>query len=129
MATKNVLTPFEIGDLVCMYRRRKKGLGVLLDYIHNIEECLGDNPAEVLRIYRSYPAAHWRNRDAYRQRICSQSMCPDLTFDFFIYNTAFTETLKVSFVEIQWFKRPSTFNVGGLSAPRGWFPAAWVRKY
>lgn len=117
------------GDLVFMFRRRKKGLGVVLHYLHNIEECMGEPPIDVLKIYRSYPVKEWRKRDAYRQSICSKSSNPDLVFDFFVYNTAFQETVKVSFVEVQWFKAPSTFNVDGLSAVRGWFPSQWVKKY
>jgi len=97
--------------------------------LHNIEECMRAPPIDVLKIYRSYPVKEWRKRDAYRQSICSKSSNPDLVFDFFVYNTAFQETLKVSFVEVQWFKAPSTFNVGGLSAVRGWFPSQWVKKY
>ena len=120
---------FWAGDLVFMFRRRKKGLGVVLRYVHSIEECIGRNPGHILHVYRSYPIKEWRKRDAYRQSICSQSSNPDLVFDFFVYNTAFQETLKVSFVEVQWFNAPSTFNVDGLSALRGWFPSQWVKKY
>ena len=129
MDTEHALKPFKIGDLVCMYRRKKQGLGEVLDYIPDIEECLGIDPRGTLEIYRSYTVKEWRNRDRYRQQVCMRSKCPDLAFDFFIYNTAFADSLKISFVEVQWFKRPSTFSVDGISAPRGWFPAAWVRRY
>ncbi len=120
---------FAPGDLVFMFRRRKKGLGVVIDYVHNIEECIGGDAIEVLESYRNYEIKEWRHRDAYRQRVCRESTNPDLVFDFFVYNTAFQDTLKVSFAEVQWFKAPSTFNVDGVSAARGWFPCRWLKKY
>lgn len=120
---------FATGDLVFMFKRHKQGLGVVIDYVHNIGECIGEDAAEVLKVYRSYPIKQWRHRDAYRQRVCKASTNPDLVFDFFVYNTAFQDTLKVSFAEVQWFKAPSTFNIEGVSAPRGWFPCKWLKKY
>ena len=112
-----------------MYRRKEKGLGVLIRYIESIEECLGIDPVQVLAKYRGYSIKEWRKRDLYRQRICAQASDPDLAFDFFVYNIAFEDTLKVSFGEVQWFKLPSTFNVEGVSARRGWFPISWIRQY
>ena len=120
---------FVTGDLVFMYRRRKQGLGIVIDYIHNIEDCIGASATEVLEAYRNYEIKEWRDRDAYRQRICRESSHPDLVFDFFVYNTAFQDRLKVSFAEVQWFQAPSTFNVDGASATRGWFPCQWLKKH
>ena len=117
------------GDLVCMWARKEKGLGVLIRYVATIEDCIGMDPATVLTEYRSYTTKEWRKRDLYRKRICAQADDPDLAFDFFVYNIAFEDTLKVSFAEVQWLKPPSTFNVEGTSAKRGWFPASWIRKH
>ena len=126
MTTKSKITP---GDLVYMHKRQEKGLGVVVRYIDNIEECIGMNPIEVIQIYKSHSAKEWRKRDLYRQRVCAQSNDPDLAFDFFVYNIAFEDSIKISFVEIEWFKAPSTFNVEGIISTRGWFPVCWIEKY
>ena len=111
------------GDLVFMFRRRHKGLGVVLKYVDNMDECLGGSASGIFEEYKKFSTNQYRLRDEYRREVCSDSDDPDLAFDFFIYNVAFKGKLKTQFAYVRWFKRPSTFAADGIHSLTGWIPA------
>jgi hypothetical protein len=117
------------GDLVFMFRRRHKGLGVVLKYVDNMDECLGGSASGIFEEYKKFSTNQYRLRDEYRREVCSDSDDPDLAFDFFIYNVAFKGKLKTQFAYVRWFKRPSTFAADGIHSLTGWIPAAWLKSY
>ena len=117
------------GDLVFMFRRRSKGLGIVVEYVNSIEEVLGANAREVFSKYQSFSTKEWHQRDEFRNQICMRATDHDLAFDFFIYNIAFKGKLKTKFAYVKWFKNPSTFAANGLHAESGWIPARWLKSY
>jgi len=127
--TKSSLSPLVVGDLVCMFRRRSKGLGIVMHYCADIEECMKRNPEEVMESYREFAIKDWRRRDDFKKMICRDSCDSDLVFDFFLYNTAFKGKLKTKFAFVKWFKKPSTYSADAVYSLTGWFPAEWLRAY
>jgi len=119
----------KVGDLVCMYRRRSKGMGIVTKYCPNVGDTMRENPASVMEVYRDYAVKDWRKRDQFKKTICERSTDSDLVFDFFLYNTAFKGKLKVKFAYVQWFKKPSTYSADAIYSNVGWFPAEWLRSY
>lgn len=118
-----------VGDLVCMYRRRSKGLGIVVKHCRDIGECLGADPETILKTYREYAVKDWRVREQFKLHVCSESCDYDLVFDFFLYNTAYRDKLKVGFVFVEWVKKPSDHSSDAVYSKSGWFPVEWLKTY
>jgi len=129
MTKKRTSPKLKVGDLVCMYRRRAKGMGIVLRYCDDVSEPMGEDAAAVLETYRDFAIRDWRRRDEFKQSICARSGDPDLVFDFFLYNTAFKGKLKKQFAFVRWSKKPSTYSADAVYALSGWFPAEWLKAY
>lgn len=122
-------TKIKVGDLVCMYRRRSKGMGIVLRYCDDVGVYMGEDATEVMEVYREFAVKDWRARDNFKKSICSRSSEPDLVFDFFLYNVAFKGKLKKRFAYVKWSKKPSTYAADAVYANCGWFPAEWLKAY
>lgn len=118
-----------VGDLVCMYRRRSKGLGVVLKYCSDIGACMDEDPETVMEVYRDFAIKDWRRREEFKKQICQKSKDPELVFDFFLYNTAYKGKLKTKFAFVEWVKKPSNHSVDVVYSRNGWYPADWLRSY
>jgi hypothetical protein len=119
----------KVGDLVCLYRRRSKGMGIVTEYCDDVSVLMDADAETVMEIYREYSIKDWRRRDEFKQTMCSRSDNPDLIFDFFLYNTAFKGKLKKRFAFVRWSKRPSTYQADAVYSSSGWFPAEWLKAY
>ena len=119
----------KVGDLVCMYRRRAKGLGIVLRYCDDVGEHMGEDAQTILELYKDFAVKDWRARDTFKKSICQKSSDPDLVFDFFLYNVAFKGKLKKRFAYVRWSKKPSTYSADAVYSTCGWFPAEWLRSY
>ena len=118
-----------VGDLVCMYRRRSKGMGIILRYCGDIGECMNEDAETVMEVYREFAIKDWRRRDEFKTQICQKSCDSNLVFDFFLYNTAFQGKLKTSFAYVKWLKRPSNHTADVMYSQCGWFPSEWLKSY
>ena len=128
--TKKITSPrIKVGDLVCMYRRRSKGMGIVLRYCDDVSELMGEDAQTVLEVYKDFAVKDWRTRDRFKKAVCAKSTEPDLIFDFFLYNVAFKGKLKKRFAYVRWSKKPSTYTADAVYSTSGWFPAEWLRAY
>ena len=118
-----------VGDLVCLYRRRSKGLGIILRYCNDIGSLINEDPRTVMEVYRDFAIKDWRRREDFKTQICQKSADPDLVYDFFLYNTAYKGKLKIKFAFIEWLKKPSNHSADIVYSQNGWFPADWLRSY
>ena len=112
-----------------MYRRRAKGMGIILRYCDDVSEPMGEDAETVLEVYKDFAVKDWRARDKFKKSICQKSSDPDLVFDFFLYNVAFKGKLKKRFAYVRWSKKPSTYNADAVYSLSGWFPAEWLKAY
>jgi len=128
-----------VGDLVCMYRRKKKGMGIVLELTEDIIESAGventtfqqvcedlqaiDNPPGGTLVHKKYMA-----RRDYGERLCRAATRPNLIRTCMLYNSSWARKPKKEFVRIRWFDRPSMYENAQIKEPEEWCPADWVRK-
>jgi hypothetical protein len=113
------------GDLVCLYRRKTKGLGIVLNYVEDVGVALDIDVPKVLGKLRSS-----NNRVTQALEISSmirRSEHKDLASDFFMYNEGWSTKLKVQFAYVRWFKKPSNYESDTIYADAEWYPAEWLK--
>jgi hypothetical protein len=115
------------GDLVCMFRRRKKGCGLVLEYVEDINKKLNYNVVQTLEIMNELGPYDRERRRQLRQMAITESDLPALAFDFFTYNDAWAPKLKTKFVYVKWIKRPSEYISTSTQHNAAWYPVDWLR--
>ena len=111
----------EIGELVCLYRRKHKGLGIIL--------AKGTiNPHEI-QILETAKKSDWQKKSKLKQKLLREAADQDLLEAAFTYNLWQTNAkLKKDFVYIKWLHRPSEYEQTKTSADADWFPLDWVGR-
>ena len=124
------MAKINVGDLVCMYRRKKKGMGIVLektdDIIEsaNIEVTFDEVHAELIRLQKDYSA-----RTRYKKELRKQSDRPELISTCLLYNgQGWARKPKKAFVRIRWFDRPSLYESNQTSTDEEWAPVDWLKK-
>ena len=124
------MAKINVGDLVCMYRRKKKGMGIVLektdDIIEsaNIEATFDEVHAELIRLEKDY-----NGRTKYKRQLRGQSRRPELISTCLLYNgQGWAKKPKKAFVRIRWFERPSLYESSETNVDEEWCPADWLRK-
>lgn len=114
-------TKVKRGDLVCLYRRKEKGVGIILE--------TATLPAENLKIIKLAKKADWNRKAELKRTAMSNSDDKTLIEAAFLYNLWQSNAkLKKDFVYIKWLKRPSEYEQTKTTADSDWFPADWVGR-
>jgi len=117
-----------VGDLVCMYRRKNKGLGLILDKIDDIGKAAGINAIDIIKDMSELKS--WLARTEYKKSIIDTASNKGLAQAFFAYNAqSWCKKPKTCFVQIKWFRPPSDYENLSLKEDINWYPADWVKKY
>lgn len=116
------MAKINVGDLVCMYRRKKKGMGIVLektdDIIEsaNIEATFDEVHAELIRLEKDY-----NGRTKYKRQLRGQSRRPELISTCLLYNgQGWAKKPKKAFVRIRWFERPSLYESNETNVDEEW---------
>ena len=123
------MAKIKVGDLVCMYRRKKKGMGIVLEHTPDliIKADVGMTFDEfnnfLLKAGDSYDA-----KVAARRNLQLEAKYPELITTCMIYNASWAKKPKKEFVRIRWFDRPSLYETGQITEEEEWCPADWVRR-
>ena len=124
------MAKINVGDLVCMYRRKKKGMGIVLEKTDdivesaNIEATFDEVHAELIRLQKDYSA-----RTRYKKELRKQSDRPELISTCLLYNgQGWARKPKKAFVRIRWFDRPSLYESNQTSTDEEWAPVDWLKK-
>ena len=119
-----------VGDLICMYRRKKKGMGIVLEKTDDIIESAGvdvtfeEVHAELIRMEKFY-----NERSRYRKSLRNKAKRPELINTCLLYNgMGWARKPKKVFVRIRWFERPSLYESNEVSADEEWCPIDWLKK-
>jgi hypothetical protein len=112
----------QIGDLVCMGRRKTKGMGIVLDYCPNAARRTGINIDQYLRFDRSEKYLR------YTQMI---DRAPESDRDLiraFMHtnNDTCYKKFKNKFAFVRWSKKPSFYESAQVSEDEGWYPIDWL---
>jgi len=124
------MAKINVGDLVCMYRRKKKGMGIVLEKTDDIIESakiditFEELYTELIRLEKDY-----NGRTKYKRELRSQSERPELISTCILYNgQGWARKPKKAFVRIRWFDRPSLYENNETSTDEEWSPIGWVKK-
>jgi hypothetical protein len=121
------IMPIKVGDLVCLYRRKHKGMGMVLEAIEDIEEVSGLDGFECIVKMRSMNS--WDSRRDYKMKTIRESKNEDAANLFWEYHEyAHSPKIKTSFVKVRWFKRPSNYETRTIREDSGWYPTSWLKK-
>ncbi len=116
------------GDLVCMHRRKNKGLGIVLEKIGympkelNMEGTL-ESAMQVLSQITDY-----NEKRILREALVKQSANPDAAAVFLMYNAqGWCKKPKYTFARVRWFKKPSAYE-SNIKEEENWCPEDWLKK-
>jgi len=112
----------KVGELVCLYRRKHKGIGIVLE-----KETLSDEKIKIIEIAQK--EADWKQKEQLKRKAITEASQKGLIEAAFLYNLWQTNAkLKKDFVYIKWFQRPSEYEQTKTTADADWFPLDWVGR-
>jgi hypothetical protein len=123
------MAKINVGDLVCMYRRKKKGMGIVLEHTPDIIM-----KADVGLTFDEFNNFLLKAGDSYDAKVAARrnlqrgAKYPELITTCMIYNASWAKKPKKEFVRIRWFERPSLYETGQITEEEEWCPADWVRR-
>ena len=110
-----------VGDLVCLYRRKHKGIGIILERV-----TLSKEKIKTIEIARK---SDWKQKAQLKRKALSEERRPELVEAAFLYNLwQANAKLKREFVYIKWFQRPSEYDQTKTTSDADWFPLDWVGR-
>ncbi len=118
----------KVGDLVCMYRRKNKGMGIVLEYAEDLIE-----KAEAGVTFDEFMDAidnigsRYDARATYRRKLKEHAKYPDLITTCLIYNASWARKPKKEFVRVRWFDNPSLYETSKTKEMEEWCPIDWLK--
>lgn len=124
----------EVGDLVCLPRRKTPGLGLVLKHIPDVATVLDlESPRELLKEMDHY---NWFKREAAITKIVDACKKPEITRAFFYYNLGAFKKYKNSLTLVKWFNPPSAWvkqptkqYAGPADVDPMWYPSDWLKAF
>ena len=116
------------GDLVCMHRRKNKGIGIVLEKIEDMPKELNmegtlESAMQVLSQITDY-----NEKRIFREALEKQSANPDAAAVFLMYNAqGWCKKPKYTFARVRWFKKPSAYE-SNIKEEENWCPEDWLKK-
>ncbi len=111
----------KVGELVCLYRRKHKGIGIVLE-----KETLSDEKIKIIEIAQK---ADWKQKEQLKRKALVGAVPKGLIEAAFLYNLwQKNAKLKKDFVYIKWFQRPSEYEQTKTTTDADWFPLDWVGR-
>ncbi len=120
----------KVGDLVCLFRRKKKGLGIVLEHVPDIIEQAGAGASfeEVMETLSALRGGSYLTASQYRFELKQKAERPELIDYCLSCNTNWASRPKKEFVRIRWFESPSFYEVDEPPTGEEWVPIEWVRQ-
>ncbi len=114
----------EVGDLVCLHRRKHKGVGIVLR-----RSLLSPHQMRLIKEAKSLDGMKWKEKERLQQKALLTTKDVELIEAAFLYNLwQRNAALKEEFVYIKWFQRPSEYVQTKTSTDADWFPLDWVAR-
>jgi hypothetical protein len=116
-----------VGDLVCMYRRKIKGMGIILEKIEDVADLAGIDSGSILRDLGTIEG--YTARIKYKNEVVESATDPDAARLFLSFNAqGWCSKPKHRFARVKWFKHPSNYENTKISDEVAWYPADWLKK-
>tara|TARA_B100001123_G_scaffold74689_1_gene84132 strand:+ start:22139 stop:22504 length:366 start_codon:yes stop_codon:yes gene_type:complete len=120
------MSKVKVGDLVCLYRRKKEGLGLVLKKEADLASMGGFEP-ELL--YRPPPASKHINWWYAIEEAIRDAIDPKAAQAYVSYNHyGKKKNLKKKFVYVKWIKKPSDYHAEKMHEDEQWIPVDWVKS-
>jgi hypothetical protein len=122
------------GDLVCAFRRKSMGFGIVLEYVDDIDEAVYFPAEKTLQEFIEIEEMNYLDKLAYIEEIAADCHTPrekTLSKVFFTYNRGWKQKIKKKFAYVYWFEPPSNYYDLTNKFMRGrkeWYPAEWLRS-
>ena len=119
----------QVGDLVCMFRRKNKGMGIVLEHTSDLIEkseagiTFEEFMSRITELSGTYAA-----RSQYRRELKASAKYPDMISTCMIYNAGWAKKPKKEFVRIRWFETPSMYETNHTKEIEEWCPIDWLKK-
>ena len=118
----------KVGDLVGFYRRKTPGMGIILERIEDVLEAAGIDRAVAFDVAQNAEGrTNWEKHNVVKELCGSTIDNGEFLGLFFRYNESWCKKPKTSFVKIQWFKQPGSYE-SRIAEAIGWYPADWVKS-
>ena len=123
------MSKVQVGDLVCMYRRKNKGMGIVLEHTSDLIEkaeagiTFVELMEEIKQIGNKYD-----QRAQLRDELKQKAKHPELIQTCLIYNASWAKKPKKEFVRVRWFDNPSMYETKKTKDIEEWCPIDWVKK-
>ena len=123
------MAKIKVGDLVCMYRRKNKGMGLVLEHTSDLMQ-----KAEAGVTFEQFMgkiaelSGTPSGRAEYRRKLREHAKYPDMVSTCMIYNAGWAKKPKKEFVRIRWFETPSMYETNHTKEIEEWCPIEWLRK-
>lgn len=123
------MSKVQVGDLVCMYRRKNKGMGIVLEHTSDLIEkaeagiTFVELMEEIKQIGNKYD-----QRAQLRDDLKQKAKHPELIQACLIYNASWAKKPKKEFVRVRWFDNPSMYETKKTKDIEEWCPIDWVKK-
>ena len=123
------MSKIEVGDLVCMYRRKNKGMGIVLEHAPDLIEKAeaGITFIELMDAIEKI-GSRYDERAKFRDTLKQRAKHPELIHTCLIYNASWAKKPKKEFVRIRWFDNPSMYETKKTKDTEEWCPIDWVKK-
>ena len=123
------MSKVKVGDLVCMYRRKNKGMGIVLEHISDIIEKAdaGVTFDEFMETIEDI-GGRYDQRAAYRRKLRAHAKHPDLINTCMTYNASWARKHKKEFAKVRWFDTPSMYETNKTKEIEEWCPIDWLKK-
>jgi len=119
----------KVGDLVCMYRRKNKGMGIVLEHTHDIIEKSGSGISfEEFMLMLEEAGNNYNKRRECRKNVEETAEHPDMVHTCVVYNAGWAKKPKKEFVRVRWFDAPSLYETNKITEEEQWCPIDWLRK-
>tara|TARA_Y100000034_G_scaffold109567_1_gene140979 strand:- start:170 stop:532 length:363 start_codon:yes stop_codon:yes gene_type:complete len=119
------MSKVKVGDLVCAYRRKQQGLGLVLRQEKNLAQRAG---FESELLYRP-PDPKQVNWWYAIEEAIRDAVDPTGAQAFVSYNHyGKKKNLKEKFVYVKWIKKPSDYHMGQMVEDEQWIPVDWVKS-
>ena len=119
----------EVGDLVCMYRRKNKGVGIVLEHVDDlIEKAEAGVTFDEFMDTIDQIGGNYNDRAAYRRKLKAHAKHPDLITTCLTYNATWASKPKKEFVRVRWFNNPSAYETKKTREIEEWCPIGWLKK-
>ena len=128
-AKETTVPKIQVGDLVCMYRRKNKGMGIVLEHAEDVVVAAqaGITFDEFMETLEDV-GHNYSRRAAYRMQLCESAKYPDKIDAALRYNASWAKKPKKEFVRIRWFTNPSMYEINKTTELEQWYPIDWVKR-